>query len=55
MLSRWKFDFSCLLDATKWPKNLLSNWANVLNIPAGSEVYHVKATPVRVVGKNLQC
>ena len=53
MLSKWKFDFSCLMDATKLPRNLLSNWVKVWILPSGREVYHVKATSVRVVGKNL--
>ena len=53
MRSKWKLDFSCLLEATKWLTNLASSWVKVWMLPTGSEVYQIKATPLRVVGKNL--
>ncbi len=37
----------------KWLRNLASSLVKLLILPTGSEVNHVRARPVKVIGKNL--
>ena len=41
------------MEAIKWLRNLVSSSEKLLMLPLGSEVYQVKARPVRVMEKNL--
>ena len=54
MLSKWKFDFSAfwMLQSDQGICSLIGQKYGYFPLEA-REVYHVKATPVRVVGKNL--
>ena len=50
---KWRLDFLCVLEATKWSRKGDLRKAKLSTLPGGRVVYQLGANPEKVVGKNL--